>query len=471
MSRTDGLAQALSRRAKIKKIEAAIAFFAANRAFLDRYEDLESFVFNAFEHDEKLAQGVEYHLVALRRQLLDELWSRHIFLSVNAIEQLLYMSLKADVHPFVAFCDCVLENGLHHPGLVLYPLHSFGFLGLGLFGLGRPQRVATLDLSAAGIELTPQTNNFDRSIAFVEFARKTLGIVHEVPRELLEHYYRSRPLKWFTQNPLLAVRVSSYASGYYVNQRILLMKLRLSTTLIAMVAVMGRREVPSEYHDFSTARVNNWETLDIAHYLLFQADPNKSHLSVDCTPMHVNRIELAELADLGVDIDPRAWKGKARRSQLTTIRNALEFLEDGYLRHCVIGSKSQELSRLFRKLLSSINYFRRSLRARGQTSENIVALAIAFETLLIDFYARGVTDRIHMRVRTCLAGKSGVAAMCDAVQELFVSRGKILHAGETLQFKDIPLARKAYVICFVHISQRLTLLDPKTKNPLSAIFL
>ncbi len=470
MSKTDGLAQALSRRSKVKSVEAAIAFLRANREFLARYEDLEAFAFYAFDHDEKRAQGVEHHLVTLRRQLLDELWSRHIFLSVNAIEQMLYIALKTDVHPFVAFADQVLENGLYHPGLVLYPLHSFGFLGLGLFGLGRQRRLAKLDLSAAGIELTPQTNSFDQSTAFLESVRRRLGINHGIPRELLQHYYRSRNLKWYTQNPLLAVKVSSYASGYYENQRILVMKLRLSTTLIAMMAVMAKREESADFQNFSTARTNNWETLDIKHYLLFQADPRAPKLGVDCTPMHVNRLELAELSDLGVDIDPRVWKGQVRRAQLGVIRGALEYLENGYLRHCVIGSKNQELSRLFRKLISSINYFRRSLRARGQRSENIVALAIAFETLLVDFYARGITGRVHTRIQTCLAGKRGRGAMCDAVENLFVNRGKILHAGEAPQMNDIWLARKAYVLCFIHISQRLMTLDPKTKNPLNAIF-
>jgi hypothetical protein len=469
MNQLKGIESALIKRANIKKVKGAMAFLAENREFTNQYADLDAFVFHAPNANEKLAKAIEHHLIVLRRQLLEELWSRHLFLSINTIEQLLYASLKVDEHPFVTIAACITSNGLHHPGFVLYPLHSFGFLGAGLFS-GSHYNAARLNLTPAGIALTPQTNSAAQTVAFLQSVTRNFRITQGIPRNLLDHLHRSRSLRWYTNNPLLAVRIASYTSGYYENQRILILKLRMSTTLIAMMAVMGRQERPSDYEDFSTAKTNNWETLDIAHYLLFQANPAGTQLSVDCTPMHADRLTLAELSDLGVDIDARAWKGQARRNQLNLIRDSLGYAEDGYLRNCILGSRSPNAPRLFRKLESSISYFCRSLRSRGQDSEKVVALAIAFETLLMDYYSRGVTKQLLSRVKVCLKGKRGVTVMCDAINELFVNRGKIVHAGEIPDVPNIWIARKAYIYCFIYVMQRLKILGHDINDPLRAMF-
>jgi hypothetical protein len=469
MNQLKGLEGALTTRANIKSVRDAIAFLAANREFTNQYADLEAFVFHAPNANAKLAKAIEHHLIVLRAQLLKELWSRHLFLSVNTIEQLLYASLKADEHPFSVIATFVASKGLYHPGFVLYPLHSFGFLGLGLFA-GNHYNGARLNLTPAGIALTPQTNSSTQTVAFLQSVARNFKINQSIPRDLLDHLHRSRRLKWYTNNPLLAVKISSYTSGYYENQRILILKLRMSTTLIAMMSVMGRQEEPSDYQDFSTAKTNNWETLDIAHYMLFQTNPEGTQLSVDCTPMHADRLTLAELSDLGVDIDVRSWKGRARQKQLCLIRDSLGYLEDGYLGCCILESRSPNSSRLFRKLESSVSYFCRSLRSRGQDSEKVVALAIALETLLIDYYSRGITKHLLFRLRVCIKGRRGVTAMSDAVDELFVNRGKIVHAGEVPDAPNIWIARKAYIFCFIYIMQKLKILGHDTNDPLRTIF-
>jgi hypothetical protein len=464
------LSTALAMRSEVKKIQQSLLYLEKQASFIECYDDLDHFAFGAFQDDRSRAHSIEYHLCQLRTVVMRELWERQLFLSLNTIEQLLYLSLrKSPANPLQTFIQVLFDNGLHHPGFVLYPLHSFGFLAAGLFSSFKRRSQPRIDLSSAGIALTPQTNSLDRSAAFLNDTRKKFGISHKIPDGLLDHFYRSRDLRWYTHNPLLAVKVSSYTSGYYENQRILELKLRLSATLVAMMSVMGRREDPERAQAFSTRRTNNWQTLDIRHYLLFQVAPRKLELSVDCTPMHLNQVEMAEISDLGTDIDPRAWTAD-KRDQLQWIRASLSALEAAFLRHCVIGSKDEVARRLYRKLLTSLGYFRRSLRARTYELENVVALAIAFETLLTDFYSKGGTKVLIDRARACLKGVRGVNQMRASVEELFSARGAIVHVGSAEVPASIWLSRRTYVMCFKEVIGRLEGHGKLPENPIAVLF-
>lgn len=468
--RENQISTALAARATVRRVNESLQFLARESSFLAAYEDLEAFAFSAFELDVKRANAVEYHVSRLRAEVVRVLWPQQMFLSVNTIEQILFLSIKANPsNPLQEFARIVFVNGLHHPGFVLYPLHSFGFLGGGLFSLMRKARNPTIDLSSQGISLTAQTNSLERSEAFLERTRNRLGIGHAIPSDLLEHFYKSRDLRWYTNNPLLAVRISSYTSGYHENQRILEMKLRVSATLIAMMSVLGKRVDQQGAQTFSTRRANNWQTLDIRHYLLFQARPRRKELTIDCTPMHLNQVEMAELSDLGTDIDPSAW-GAGKKVQLQWLQEALGALERGYLKHCLIGSNDQIRRRLFRKLMTSINYFRRSLRATTYEPENVVALAISFETLLTDQFVRGGTAVLLNRVSTCLKGVRGSVAMKKAVSELFECRGAIVHAGASDAPPSLWLSRRAYVYAFREVVRRLEAATALSADPVSGMF-
>lgn len=467
----DGVTTALVARVSVKQIKQSLRFLEGEAAFINAYDDLEEFVFSAFDQDRKRAQAIEFHLSRLRTDVIKVLWPKQLFISLNTIEQLLFLSFKAaPANPYDQLVRLIFENGLHHPGFVLYPLHSFGFLGVGLSNLMQQSSDPSINLDGAGIALTAQTNSLKGSEAFLERTRKRLGIAHKIPSGLLEHFFKSRDLRWYTQNPLIAVRISSYTSGYYENQRILEMKLRISAALIGMMAVLGKQPESEGDRNFSTRSVNNWQTLDIRHFLLFQAAPRKKELSIDCTPMHLNQVEMAELSDLGTDIDPGTW-GHSRRAQLAWIQAALQVLEEGFLRHCLIGTKDEVRRRLFRKIMTSINYFRRSLRARTYGPENVVALAIAFETLLSDYYAPGVTATILARLRRSLKGVRNIVQMHAAVGELFAARGSILHLGTANNPTSFGLSQRAYIFAFREVMKRVAAVGgPMPEHPLTALF-
>ena len=58
--------------------------------------------------------------------------------------------------------------------------------------------------------------------------------------------------------------------------------------------------------------VNNFQTLDIKHYVVLFAHPkNRAVLIGDCVPMHLNPAALAEVSQLGFDLDPRYWRRRS----------------------------------------------------------------------------------------------------------------------------------------------------------------
>jgi hypothetical protein len=188
-----------------------------------------------------------------------------------------------------------------------------------------------------------------------------------------------------------------------------------------------------------------------------------------CVPMNAARLELAELSDINADIDPRAWSSKRAAHRLERIRRALDVLEKGYFEHHVLGNRKKLKARVYRKVMTSLDYFRRSFRASARQEEAIISLAIAFEALLMDAYARGVTARLHSRVQLASKGIRGVEKYRAIVVSLFKARGAVVHSGTTEIKLDIVLARRAYIECFVVIAAKLKKLPSKGDHPIGAL--
>jgi hypothetical protein len=120
----------------------------------------------------------------------------------------------------------------------------------------------------------------------------------------------------------------------------------------------------------------------------------------------------------------------------------------------------------------ALDYFRRSFRASGKPEDGIVNLAIAFETLLTDGYAKGVGDRVKRRVHLLLKGVSGVRKMGAAVKELSELRNKSVHTGSAPKEPDWRLCRTAFIYSFLGLSQRfdrLKWLNTSTGSPVGDI--
>lgn len=137
----------------------------------------------------------------------------------------------------------------------------------------------------------------------------------------------------------------------------------MSTALIMMLSAMGKQ---CDRDDFlerkSSAWVNNWQTLNIRHHVVFETPPRKrSELMAYCIPMNGAHLQRADLSDLSADLDARAWRSKRAIRRLDGVRGVLRKIETGCLTHVVIGTKHKVAQRVHRKLVDSIDYFRRAV--------------------------------------------------------------------------------------------------------------
>ena len=441
----------------------SLAFLKARQHEVAAYKDFDWFVDRDEDPNPKRGKAIEHHITALRAALAAALWKRQIFLGIDVIDRLIFDVVHHNATQILAdFFSALFHHGVPAPGLVVYPLHSFGVLGFGLFTFLTKTRPDFI-IKDAHLAMTPQTNDNDASADFLDRAARELGLTRTIDRNDLQHYIRSRPLKWFKSNPLLVVALSTTTSGYYENQFIFMLKLRLSTALIMMLGVVGdQTDADERYRGFSTARTNNWQTLDIKHYLVFEPSlRDKTKLEGRAVPMNAARIKLAELSDLNADIDPVAWSSKRAIKKLDPILGALQAIEAGYLEHHVLGDRKTLKANIYRKFLDSVDYFRRSMSADADERHSAVSLAIAFETLLMDEYAGGVTRRLHGRVKLCLKGVKGVRKMRKAVEDLFRARGAVVHSGRTDLQVDLLTARRAYVACLIAVTGKLGALPNK----------
>jgi hypothetical protein len=454
-----------------KDLVAATGVITASTSFLRQFEGFDDFIFRGDKVDARVAAALEHHLRKARAVLARTLWGQEVFLGIDVIDHLLYdVYAHTSGDPIKQFFEVVAAEGLHRPGFVLYPLHSFGVLGFGFFRFFQNAEFHLM-LADAGVALTAQTNSAEASLRFLNGARKSFGIRKRIPNDSVEHFARSRSLKWLERNPLLAVKVRSFTGSYYENQFVYILKLRMSTALIMMLSAMGKQYDRDDFLErSSSARVNNRQTLDIRHYLVFETPPRKrSELLAYCVPMNVARLQLADLSDLSADLDARAWRSKRAIRRLDGIHAALRKIETGYLTHVVIGTKHRVAQRVHRKLLDSIDYFRRAYSAGAKPSEAIVWLAVAFETLLTDHYAPQVNARIERRVNICLAGMTGARKYSRAVAELFEHRGAIVHQGRATGDLDLLTPRRAYILCLQHVASLLDHLPRESGSPIGTL--
>jgi hypothetical protein len=413
-----------------RKIKRSVEFLQSRRDRLVPHENIDDLIFSASEGDASWLRGIEYHLECVAGAIRKALWSNGIFIGMSVLVDLLFRVLRGPQvdEPIKQVLRVIRDSGIHKPGIVVYPLHSFGILAAGFLRYFTGAE-AEMAVPGGGLLLRAQTNDLERSIAFLQSSARALCPRKRLSRDQIEHYSRSRPTQWLTLNPLLVMRVRSFSGTYYENQGFLIQRLKLATALLFMLAALQERFHPSRVSTFgSTLRINNFQTLDIKHYLLFEPRPGKSSsLEGRCIPMNVSRAELAELSTLNIEIDPRAWR---RRPPLVgKLCASLTAVERGYLRHNVGHKTLTTHGRVYRKLFDSLSYFRASFRRTGNPGEQIVNLAIAFEVLLTDYYAPGVTERLCRRLPLALGKAPQKEALCESLSHLCKARNEIVHEG------------------------------------------
>ncbi|WP_217510354.1 HEPN domain-containing protein [Sulfitobacter sp. NAS-14.1] len=273
--------------------------------------------------------------------------------------------------------------------------------------------------------------------------------------------------KWFATNPLMLVKLISYSGDMYENQFVYTLKIRMAVSSLLMLHALSS-ETGDEVERFhSSAHVNNFETLDIRHYLIGEAIPGQGRaISTRRVPMNVAPLELARLSDLAATISTKKLATSRMKRLEVRVTAALGVIERGYLRHVHLTTRSKAENRLYQRLVTALDWFRASFGSNKDEADAVVSLAVAFETLLTDCYKRGVADHIERRVGICLKGVPKVGSYKRSVKAIYYARSEIVHSGSLGQAVNLARARVAFSLCFCEVAQRLEKWTPVANEPI-----
>ncbi len=457
-----------------KKFTESIKFLCNHQEKLSQYSDIEDFILRKEVYSTKtnipepILEACEFHLFRIIDTVLNELRERKFFLGVTVLNEVIFQHFCKEKikNPVISALEAIRDSGVLHSGIVIYPLHSLGIIGGGFI---HSYTDAKMEFYVPNMEIiiSPQTNSFDHSLQFIKNAAFQLGVKKQIPVELIEHWHRSRPIKWLERNPLLIARLHSFPGSYYENQYFIANKLKIATIALLMLNSFQKFASHRAGTLLSSSRANNWETLDIHHYLVLHPKPHKQKLTGDCVPMNIRRPTLSELSEVPAELDPKFWR---RRSKISKrIISMLLNFETGFYKYSFSNKKRNNHSRIYRKIFKSIEFYKRSYRIKDDQGEAILNLAVAFEILLTDNYSPGITQRILYRVKKLLKGVKGVRAFNKSIEGLFKCRGEYVHTGFVTNPIDISTCQIAYIHTLLQFSALLKHIKPRQEAPITRL--
>ncbi len=341
-----------------KSALAAQNYLKNKHNLLRGFESIDDFAVDETALDPQDKRGIEHHLINLRATLVRHLWRKDIFVGVSLLDMLLFEA----VHDNTADCGLEvlkrLEKASLSAGFIIFPLHSIGIVQPSIFQSAKNVRFVLF--KKPGFAVIAQGNDYTVTIDALGAAMKGLGIKGELDLDDWQHHMRAGHLRWFTRNPLLLVKITSVTGAYYENQFVYALKLRLINTMLMMLASFNA--VGAKTKDLQTThRINNWETLDIHHYLLGEAfKPAKPGacvtIDVRRVPMNLNAVDLAHLSDVPITIDPRALSQPQNKKRLDDMTTTIDAVERGFREHVTLRrNKPTPNTRVYRKLVLSLD--------------------------------------------------------------------------------------------------------------------
>lgn len=453
-----------------KKLNTSQQYILGKHNLLASFNDLESVVVDESVLTEKDRNGLLHHMLELRAAMARVLWQNEIFIGVSVLDELVFQAAKDGSS---AICTNVFnrlgEVRADRPGFVLYPLHEFGLQVAPL--LRKQSDLKDIALFKKGdFAVCSQSNSFDGACEKLARMTRSFRIPGKIDKWDLRNLVDAESMAWFESNPLMLVKVASHTGAYYENQFIYLLKLRIAASMVVMLHALDTESGETIKRFESSAAVNNFETLDIRNYLIAEAPlEGQNDITFRRVPMNVSALELARLSDLAVELSTRTLSTTRMRRYSNLVVPAAKIVELGYFQHVNLGNGNDARRRVYRRLVTALDWYRQSFGSRVREPEAIVSLAVAFETLLTDHYAAGVTNRVVRRVGLCLKGQHGVAGYKAAIKAISHARGEIVHTGLLTNQADIKRAQAAFARCFCKITNNLHIVTPTMAEPIRQI--
>lgn len=446
-----------------KSIQQSEKYLANKHNQLNLFASIDNLVTDDKRLTKDDRTALEHHILNLRAAIARQLWSNEIYIGRSILDECVLNAAKAAGGNIVENVITKLaQAGAERPGFVVYPLTSFGMEVADLLDRSSPLR-DWVAFRRSGYAVSGQNNSVEAVHKRLSEMAAALSIRQCIPFEGVRHF--ATHATWLVQNPLMLVRIMSHTGDMYENQFIYSLKIRTAASHLLMLHALSREKTGPIHSFHTTSSVNNWQTLDIRHYLVGESLPGRP-IDLRRVPMNVSALELARLSDVAAVISTHELSTARMKRLSSAIMSALKTVEQGYFRHVSLSSSDKAQMRLYKRFVTALDWYRQSFGSRVNDSEAVVAIAVAFETLLTDTYQRGVAERIERRLGICLKGLPGVTAYKDAVLALYHARSEVVHSGSLGQQANLITAQAAFARCFHMLVSRLEGWVPVANEPI-----
>lgn len=238
-------------------------FLLKKRQYLTKYQDVQDLGIDLADRPSVELRGVEHHFVQVRAKLLKAFGAKQIFIGTGVLDELILGAIQdpsaSDL--LQSIVTRIFKCGIHRPGALVVPLHSFGIAGFGFYRHFAKAAVM-VKFPKIGLVLTHQTNDLKATLDFLDSATRVLKLNGRVPHDSIRHYHRSRPTSWLERNPMLVLRIRGASASNYENQQFFVHRLQIATSLVfLLVALTSDYDDGTDSRFGSTSGLNNSETL------------------------------------------------------------------------------------------------------------------------------------------------------------------------------------------------------------------
>lgn len=443
----------------IKVRDNSIQRLCRQKDYFKKFEGVEDWVVK--EKDDVVEREGEY-FSHIKNYIINKYKAQDIYLSSAAVDDIIFQCLQnSDIATFLNDVENLIEkSGLTKNSVVIFPLHDFGFQYAGLGNIANRSHVS---LKYDNFQVNTQSNSFDRTVSNItdyldkiKFPKKK-----KIDLDLFRHYYVSRNLKWFERNPLIFFHFKFSQVERYDNVAFILEKMSFITNKLYFLFVL-RSEKDRVGSLFSTTNTNNWETLDIKHFLTISRTGANNH--INCIPVHYKYSLLYE--DMHMKIDLKVKKKGVYKWEARAV-SSIDTLYEGYRNYLITKDKKYGM---YYRIASSLNYFRRSIKSIRK-EDKVININIAFETLLLDKHETQKRSKMLQRVWAVLKGKITKKTNLTNLDNAIEDRNLIIHNGlpasVDVDFADVY---RTYCRLILFLNDNIATIDATQPNYLTQFY-
>jgi len=395
-----------------RNCENSVQRFVRSKEKFEGFSSFEDWYIYSSDVDEPSANKEIQYLDSIKKYFDFRFRQNDYYISSSGLDQIIFYCIQnSTIDNFIS--DVVSEvqiSNLTDKSIVVFPIHNFGFQFIGI------KNIFNLSLTCLAYEdfqISTQTNSLKKTIELINsFCIKHLS--KPIDKSTLQHFYSSRSLKWLEKNPLLLFSFNFSQLTPFENQGIILEKLAHITNQLYFISVL-RSDNSDLGKLFSTKMTNNWETLDLKHFLTI----NGFNQSILCKPIHYKYDLLFNEMHLNIDLLAKTKKiVKWEREAIT----CLDKIFDGNKNYLLTGNKN---FKIHHKISNSLKFFRRSVKAINE-EDKIININIAIEALLLDNEGDKVI-KIFDRLEKSLKYYRDKVKSLEQVDKVIKERNNIIH--------------------------------------------